>query len=718
MSSLRSLSRLAPLYSVPTDDLTGEVLIPAFAASAAVSCMSGYFGSSALRHLAPGLAAFINGTTGSFRLLISPVLDEADRDALRRGSRQPSEVLETAARTILTNGRLTESALEKHTLECLSYLLAAGRLELRFVLMRDGGVFHPKVWIFSDEDVVVAHGSSNVTAAGLLFNFETVSVERAWASDEARQRCARFRELFARLWQGTDADTVTIGIPEGLLIAVPAFPMPPTMHDFWAAWRADADRGLAPPLPTAAPQLPQPEHGVGARLEIPAGLRWETGPFAHQARAVHAWEAADGRGLLAMATGSGKTVASLICATHLQDEADRLMLVIAAPYRPLVDQWADEVEDFGLRPLPLTGLDTSARGEAIREAGRRLDRGLSTIEVAVVTHEFLVGDGFGAVLDDLPASVSTMLIADEVHNLGRPRFIERPPEQFRYRLGLSATPVLQYNEAGTDAIKRFFGETVFEFGLAEAIGVCLVPYDYHLHLVDLADDELAEWDELTAKLIRAGFMTRDEGIDEVLSTEVLALLVKRRAVLEAAAAKVVMVRELLEGQGVDHVAHTLVYCSDKRPEQLRAVNRELLDAGLFVRQLTAEESGDRRKTEAILEDFARGDYQVLTCKRVLDEGVDIPQVRQAFLLASSTVRRQWVQRRGRVLRRCDAIGKDLAHLHDFLVVPGDLRSSSGRAILRQEFDRARAFAELASNAGSVDGPYAVMRNVADERSLG
>jgi superfamily II DNA or RNA helicase len=192
---------------------------------------------------------------------------------------------------------------------------------------------------------------------------------------------------------------------------------------------------------------------------------------------------------------------------------------------------------------------------------------------------------------------------------------------------------------------------------------------------------------------------------------VLALLVKRRAVLEAAAAKVVMLREILDSQGVDDVRHTLVYCSDKRPEQLLAVNRELLELGLFVRQLTADESSDRRRTAQILEDFGRGDYQVITCKRVLDEGVDIPQVRQAFLLASSTVRRQWVQRRGRILRRCDGIGKKVAHLHDFIIVPSNRGSASGRAILRQELDRARAFAELAANAGSADGPFATISSV-------
>jgi superfamily II DNA or RNA helicase len=675
--------------------------------------MSGYFGSGALRHLAPGLAAFINETAGVFRLLISPVLDQADQDALRRGARQPEEVLAEAARTLLTDGRVSRSALERHTLECLSYLLARERLEIRFVLMRDGGVFHPKVWIFSDDnDVIVVHGSSNVTAAGLLFNFETVSVERAWANDEARERSVRFEDLFARLWTGSDSDTVTIGIPEGLRIAVSCPEVAPTMSDFWAAWQADTRDGLAPPLPIAEPSFDRPEHVTGSRLAIPAGLEWEAGPFAHQAAAVHAWEAADGRGLLAMATGSGKTVTSLICATRLQNAVDRLLVVIAAPYRPLVEQWTGEVDDFGMTALPLAGSASSRQNDAIREAIRRLDRGVSTTEVAVVTHDFLVSDGFYSVLEGVPPSLTTLLIADEVHNLGRPRFIARAPHQFQYRVGLSATPVLQYNEAGTDAISSFFGDTVFEFSLAQAIGVCLVPYNYYLHPVELAEGELVEWDELTAKLVRAGFMSRDEGVDEVLSPEILALLVKRRAVLEAAAAKVDMLRELVVAEGVDDIAHTLVYCSDKRPEQLRAVNRVLLEAGLFVRQLTAEESGDRRKTEAILEDFARGEYQVLTCKRVLDEGVDIPQVRQAFLLASSTVRRQWIQRRGRILRRCDAIGKNVAHLHDFIVVPRDQRSASGRAIMRQELERARAFAELAANSGTADGPFATMREVA------
>jgi superfamily II DNA or RNA helicase len=709
--ALREIATLQPLYTVPGDDLVGEVLIPAMSAASSLRCMAGFFSSAAFRHVAPGIATFINATEGVFRLLISPALDDADREAIRTALVRPEDALRRAAEILLEGARLSESALEQHTLDCLSYLLAAGRLEIRFILMADGGMFHPKVWVFHDgRDLLVAHGSSNITPAGLLSNFEAVSVERSWAGEEAMTRTVRFRDLFERLWSGNEPDTLTLDLSAGLNLARRVPSTPPTIEDFWRAWHADAAGGLAPPLPSGRlVSTPTPDDASHEALRIPRGLAWESGPFAHQGRAVRAWEEAAGRGLLSMATGSGKTVTALICAARLQDRSDQpLLVVIAAPYRPLVEQWREEAGLFGVSPLGSGHLSSADRNSVISEAVRRLDRQVSSVEVAVVTHDYLLSDGFSEVLNSIPTSVRTLLIADEVHNLGRPRFLARPPEQFQYRIGLSATPVLQYNEAGTQAIADFFGDAVFEFGLAEAIGVCLVPYNYFLHPVPFAAHEMAQWDELTEKLVRAGFVGHDEGLDGNLSPQALVLLVKRRAVLEAAAAKVDMLRELLEDEGIDKVRHTLVYCSDKRPEQLHAVNRELLDLGLFVRQLTAAETADRGRTADILQDFGRGDYQVITCKRVLDEGVDLPQVRQAFLLASSTVRRQWVQRRGRILRRCDAIGKTIADLHDFLVVPDDLNSSGGRAIITQELDRARAFAELAANSGSPDGPFATI----------
>jgi superfamily II DNA or RNA helicase len=716
VSALRELNQLRPLYTVPRDDLIGEVLVPAMASCASVRCMAGFFHSSALRHLAPGLAAFVNGADGAFRLLISPVLGDEDRAALRSATADPDEVLARAARTILDDAGLSPSALEQHTLDCLAYLLAVGRLFIRFVLMPDGGMFHPKVWLFkADADVVSAHGSSNATTAGMLFNFEAVSIDLSWSGSEALDRVVALEGVFERLWQGQEPSTLTIDLPVGLALAsrLGRSDVPPTIDDFWRAWHVDAAAGLAPPLP-AGHQLPavNPVFVGDDALTIPSGLQWQSGPFAHQGRAAAAWEAAGGKGLLSMATGSGKTVTSLICAARLQNAGSPLLVVVAAPYRPLIEQWADEVRAFGVEPANLARLDRHERALAVRNAVMRLERRVTRVEAVVLTHDFLLSDAFDELLAAVPGGVATLLIADEVHNLGRPRFLARPPERFEYRLGLSATPVLQYNEEGTQAITDFFGETVFEFSLAQAIGVCLVPYNYYLHPVELASDEEQQWDELTEKLIRAGFKgSDDETAQRPPSRDVLALLVKRRSVLEGAAAKVSALVAQMKDAGLDDVRHTLVYCSDKRPEQLIAVNGALMSEGMFVRQITSKETVDRRRTAEILADFARGDYQVITCKRVLDEGVDLPQVRTAYLLASSTVRRQWVQRRGRILRRCDAIGKKLAYLHDFLVVPSDPGSPSGRAILRQELDRARAFAELSANSGDPSGPFVTMEQL-------
>ena len=220
MSTLRELNRLRPLYTVPGDDLIGEVLVPAMVSCGSVRCMAGFFHSSAFRHLAPGLAAFVNETDGAFQLLISPVLDDEDRAALRSATAEPAEVLARTARTILDGAGLSPSVLEQHTLDCLAYLLVTGRLFIRFVLMPDGGMFHPKVWLFkSDADVVAVHGSSNATTAGMLFNFEAVSIDRSWSGSEALDRVVVLEGVFERLWEGKEPSTLTIDLPAGLALA-------------------------------------------------------------------------------------------------------------------------------------------------------------------------------------------------------------------------------------------------------------------------------------------------------------------------------------------------------------------------------------------------------------------------------------------------------------------------------------------------------------------
>ena len=711
---LRDLESARAVYSVPEDDLIGEVMVPAMQASKTVSCMAAFFDSAAFALLAPGLASFINASSGQFRLLISPRLNSEDIASMERAVFSPEQVLEDSATRLFELGFASVSALARHTCECLAYLLASQRLMIRFAYMRSGHLFHPKVWLFNDgSNLVVVHGSSNVTTPGLLWNFEMVSLERPWRGADSAEKAGVFERQFERLWSmGVSGDPLVLDLSVALrykLLRGETGSTPPTIEEFWNAWKEDDTNGLIPRIGSVhEARFPGYQTTPLARLSIPEGLSFDSGPFAHQGRAVHAWEEAGRRGILALATGSGKTICSLLAATRVSADDRPLLLVIAAPFRPLVAQWYAEIERFGVAPLPLLTLSNVERTDRIDKAIRSLVAGASKVEAAVVTHDYLSTPGLRALLNGIPSTVQTMLIADEVHNLGRAGFIGDPPEGVSLRLGLSATPDRQYDPTGTRKLLEYFGEVVFEFTLAEAIGVCLVPYAYHLHPVALKETEFRKWEELTEQLVRAGFTGSDAEPSESgrMSDRVRRLLIRRRAVLELAEGKLDALRTNLLERGRNSIRHTLVYASDKGRHQLDSVNKLLKsELDLLFHQLTSEESSNREETREILSRFAAGQFGVVTCMRVLDEGVDIPQVTHAYLMASTTVRRQWIQRRGRILRRCDPVNKTSADLHDFVVVPPDLHGGSGRAILRQELERAREFAALASNAGDLGGPF-------------
>jgi hypothetical protein len=523
--SLRSLDpMLRPVYVVPKDDVAGGLLIPTMTAATSVRCMAGFFSSSSFTQLAPGLAAFLNHSRGVFRLLLSPRIEEKDRQAIESATSDPLTVLSDAAQRLFDGGLISDSALAKHTVHCLAFLLASGRAELRFVLTRRG-MFHPKVWILSDgQSDVVAHGSSNPTEPGLLYNYETVSVERSWVETAKTEF---FTSLFEGVWNGTDQTTLTVTLPAGLpLMKAQGQGLEcPTVDDYWAAWHEDAGKGLAPPLPVNVkipPSLPK------TRLAIPPGLQWDSGPYAHQGQAVRAWEE-NRRGILAIATGGGKTIAALVAATRLQDSAKRALVIISAPFKPLVDQWEREVRRFAVEPLPMRDLSEDERLARLRQAVHALELGESRVEVAVVTNALLNQPGFREFLPSIPKSIASLLIADEVHNLGAPSFAQNPPESFVYRLGLSATPIRQYDDEGTGALLRYFGDVVYSFDLGQAIKAgCLTRYNYYLHPVDLTPEEFEEWEEITARLAKMGYGAVDDATPGIASSDVKRLLIKRR----------------------------------------------------------------------------------------------------------------------------------------------------------------------------------------------
>ena len=691
---LRSIEKIRPLYFLPTEPLAEEVLVPGFRCADSVDCMAGFFSSEILTSLAPGLATFIRDSENRLRLIISPFLRPEDRDAIENGLHSPEEV----ANVILEDITLTEDQFKHHTLKCLSWLLREQRIEIKIALMKYA-LFHPKVWLFmSGNDVIAAHGSSNMTQAGISRNIEQVAVSRSWQDPNQSYITEKLVHEFGRLWENKDDTCIVINLPDAVkqrLLRTYDSEIPPSEDDLLALYKRATGLPVVP-VRDSGIQLAKPA------FAIPANLRYEDGPFEHQGKAVKAWCESNYLGILEMATGSGKTITSMISAYRLYETNKPLLIVVAAPYVPLIEQWCDEIALFGLKPINLTKEGGGKkRARTLGKLRRRLRTGLSEVEAIVVSHDTLCTQEFLAALEKFDCA--RLLIADEAHNLGRASFINDPPEFFEHRLGLSATPVRQYDEEGTEALFNFFGPVVFRYTLEEAIGNCLVNYDYYLHPVYLTENEMDEWFDITEKIKRNSWRNEGEKPDEYVTK----LLRDRRALLETASGKIATLGALLASEEVNSLKHTLVYTSDKGPNQLDNVNRVLRDRNILFHQLTAEETVNRDRTRQIIETFQAGDLQVLTAKRVLDEGVNIPQICKAFILASTTVERQWVQRRGRLLRTCDEIGKTHSVIHDLLALPPRMEEgldAEARGLIRSELRRAQEFARLARNAGRPDGP--------------
>ena len=705
-----ALTDVAPIYEIPDDDLIGEVLVPAMSHADEVWVGSGYFSSHCLAQVAPGLADFIERSQAPLKLLISPEISPEDRAAIKKGVTTEQDLVDRLAEDIFEGGTLSESALIEHTRECFAYLIAVQRLELRFVLM-EGGIYHKKQWLIREGDAWMAvHGSGNATSRGLLVNGEQMTVDRAWCDGAAaEQRVAKLVAQWRRQWEDEHPRSLTLSASAGLQFAGRGSKpgRAPTVEDFWEAWRRDHAAGLEPELPIGA--LP-PQRKL---LEVPVGLEWRTGQYAHQGAAVDAFLQAQGRGVLAIATGGGKTRTALIASVEAQRHHPGPMLVIVlVPSRPLMQQWADDIRGFGISPTLPSTAPRAERQKQLQEIEVALAAGTPRTEVIVVTNSlFARDDGIRELVARLPAQVQVFLIGDEMHNLGAPKVFGALPERADLRLGLSATPVRQYDPDGTDKLFKYFGAQVFEFGLGDAIDSgCLTPYEYHLHEVAMSERELDKWKELTEGLRKAGFRPDDDGQSVVPTKRAERLLRERRAVIEQAEGKVGVLRDFLESMGPSTIQRCLIYTSAKQvmfeqPPQIDQVNEVLQALGIISHRFTAAETS-RRDAARWLEAFGRGDYQVLTAMKVLDEGIDIPQTDTAFLLASSAVRREWVQRRGRILRR--APGKQLARLHDFIVVPPDTESPAGASILRTELRRAEEFASLAENEWDDGGPRSVM----------
>ena len=711
MSRLAAEADVQPgLYRLPEDPIAEKVLIPGFRAATSVRGAFGWFTAGWIGRLAPGLADYLSRREAEpITFTVAPVLYPKEREAIEAAQTMTASEASRRVAHVFTDGRVDAGALGRHALDCLAWMIATRQLRLRVAVPTPGSNYHPKIWLFDDgEHQVLVRGSANATGRGIDGAVEHMDVDVSWSTHGPSRVVAGIGMLddwdrghslgIDRVVDMPDA------IREGIVATAPS--SAPSSADYRKALLADSP--AASPVEVLRDRLAAARRQVSrSRLRIPAWLEWRTGVYAHQGEAVAAWEAAGERGTIAMATGAGKTLTALVCAARVQDRLSDIpfLVVVSAPSVPLIGQWKHEVKAFGVEAVsPTTAADSSA---AITNLFRSL--GAGGTGVVVVTNNLLCNPGFqktvAACIENAAKRISSMFIGDEAHTLGAKGFVANKPEFFERRLALSATPERQYDPDGTEEIFEFFGPPVYDFGLDRAIGFCLTPYDYHVHAGVLDHGELDRFSDLTDKIRRFAAHFAD---DEDDNAGLKSLLIRRRKIIETAEAKLPLLRAVLHRRGPRTLGHALVYASAKNPAQFEGIAHILKQLEVRWAPVTQDTTANIRLLNNTLGDFADGGYQVLLAKKVLDEGVDIPSIREAFLVASSTVEREWVQRRGRILRLHP--GKPFAVLHDFLALPPSSlvrqthpSDTDLRKIVQSELSRAFSFAAHARNASGPNG---------------
>lgn len=675
-------------YRSPQYDVVADFFVPAFRAATSYSRAVGYFTSTSLALYARGIHAF-TARDGLMRLVASPHLNEDDISDIERGY----DIREVAERAAMRTLDSAEREVILDGLGVLGRLIAQRRLDIKLAFVeKEGhvGIYHEKIGVFRDDrdDLVAFTGSSNETLGGLQANFESIDVFRGWETGDGA-RALDIESDFERLWADQTPNLRVIDFPE-----VAHERLVQISRERPLSVVAGADDALLPP-PTTVDSPTQ--------LSVPSSLR----PRDYQKRAIEAWLRNRGRGLLKMATGTGKTKTAMIAATQLgnalREQEQPLILLILAPQLHLVDQWLSEVAAFGVRAIPV--YEKSQNWIPIVEeqlAAARL--GQRPVVAMIATYASFSGSKFQSILARIHQPL--LVIADEAHNLGSGAYRSLLPANATYRLALSATPERWFDDEGTDALLTYFDEIVFELSMGEAIEMgALTRYLYYPRLVELNTDEAELYVDLTAQIasrIAAGEDPGDADPDSPLGF----LLLQRSKVLGHAAGKLAALQADLDANR--DTWYQLVYCGEgnrpsapgepEGPNQLKEVMR-MVGNDLHMAGHSYVSKTPRAERRVLLRRFGSGDdLQVLVAMRCLDEGVDIPDARAGYLLASSSNPRQFIQRRGRLLRRSQ--GKQSATIYDYLAVPPEgspINFTVERSLLVRELQRANEFGKLSEN---------------------
>ena len=679
-------------------DIATSFYIPLLTEACMYKRAVAYFSSSSLLEISVGICNLAK-RRGKIKLVTSPCLSEEDIEAIKKGYAKRDEIIKKA---LLSKLEEAKDDFERDRLDLLANLIATNVLEIKIILIDNGiGIFHEKLGIIEDDfgNKVAFSGSMNESETAFKKNYETIDVFCDWKIGDEASRFEKKFEAFKNLWVGNDDGVIIIDFPELSQEIIKKYKRK-EQTDF----SIDQREYLSCSIEKKREEV--------LEIKIPNEYKLRD----YQEEAIEKWVENGYRGIFDMATGTGKTLTALGAIARISENLKgKLGVIIVCPFQHLVEQWVEDIVKFNIKPI--IGYSYSPQ----KNWKNRLKLAVQTLKYDdinsffcfICTNATFSNEEIQKLFKRIKKPL--LLIVDEAHNLGATNIRKTLTEQYTYRLALSATFDRYMDEEGTSILYNFFGKKIIEYSLGRAIEEkMLTPYDYYPIVVYLTERELNEYNELSKKIKKE---TRIDEKGKVYFSKLgEMLLIERSRIVAGATNKIKTLKKELQKYKEEN--NILVYCGatnilreeedssitdEKDIRQIDAVKKMMYrELKMKVDRFTANESIKERME--IKDRFISGKIQAIVAIKCLDEGVNIPDIKIAFILASTTNPKEYIQRRGRVLRI--APNKEYAEIYDFITLPRDLREAKilskekleyDISLLAKEIARMKEFSSLSRN---------------------
>lgn len=681
----------------------------------------GFFSTSGIRCLAYGFALFIaNG--GKMRVVINHILSEKDKIAIKKGMTESISYFEDDIIRDVEKLCETLSKEDEQFFKCFSYLISINRIEFIATISSQGGLGHDKYGVFTDSkgNKVAFAGSANFSQTAMELNGETILAFTSWHD---KDRVDDIESKFIENWSGDNAHLTHIPLDKVTSYIKDKFGEVKIQN--LIEQEVNLREISEIDIDTKKPSKPLSQKLLDKIWYKELQPRF---PFPEERQiqidAYRAWVENNKKGIFAMATGSGKTVTALNCLLKEYENNHFYKAIIVVPTRALALQWEDEVKNFNFQEVVSTHTERDWKDILARYTTKSLLKQKKSI-IVITTYATFIRKHIQDFVTRTKSIEDFIFIADEAHNLGASGPMKHLPYNIKYRIGLSATPERVYDEGGSKKIYEFFDSEppkyTFRFTMKDAIysdPSILCHYIYTPLFISLTRDEMEQYRTKTEQLRK--FIVPETG---KYSKEAEMLLMARKRIIHKAANKKKKVAELLDEQkSQNNLKYTFVFVPEGfEPDYAEIDEYNIDNEDIHIIDEYSQMFRERRypyhqyisgldDAPSILDSFEKGDIDILLSMKCLDEGVDIPRAQNAIFISSTGNPRQFIQRRGRVLRKHK--DKEKAYIWDLIVLPPDIDDSSSnmeRNMFVSEVKRVLNFAALADN--KLDILYGELRDV-------